>query len=645
MNHDARSTQQEGVDGPFLNPTLNAYRVRKLDPDAGVKPLDFGGYGINGSMNADGRIIAVNAYHPEHGYLTLTSANPFDEARRYDPDAVRAYRLELAAQAGFGLAFDAPIVAREAYLLEDVIPVVRLTLENGITAEGLTAVVSLFGRVFVVQDWHFSQPGHYARFTGTLRLMRCAYTQLTEGGPLPMPDTQTNVFYDKPPVQMVTLENATLAWRATIHGTRGMTEQADGSVKFNDSRTYPQADDTSRPSTHSAFKIGLYPATQHNAGMPIDATHELHHALQASPRLWAGWPDLPAPVDAIARRGLVYGLNCCVPLPEGEAVCILTDHMLLPLSWNRDAYYVARLLLDMGHSKLVRGHLLWMFEQAERVGSLWGRSYLATGRIKDHGFQLDQQIFPLLELAEAVSETGDNALLERLRPTVTAVLDALLAKKHNAMWLFPTDETPADDPIALPFHWSSHVLLWHTLNRLSALDITHDLIAAVDAIRAAIDAHFITQHTGQRLYAYATDGHGKHHLYHDANDVPLAFAPVWGFVPADNAVWRATVNFAFSDANEGGVYHGALGSVHTPAPWPLGDAQEYLIARINGDDDRAESVLARLTHAAQWDGALPEAYHPDEYSVVSRHWFAWPSALWAILFLDTPEQGECIYLG
>ncbi len=31
--------------------------------------------------------------------------------------------------------------------------------------------------------------------------------------------------------------------------------------------------------------------------------------------------------------------------------------------------------------------------------------------------------------------------------------------------LFPTDETPADDPIPLPYHLSSHILLWHTLKQ------------------------------------------------------------------------------------------------------------------------------------------------------------------------------------
>lgn len=72
---------------------------------------------------------------------------------------------------------------------------------------------------------------------------------------------------------------------------------------------------------------------------------------------------------------------------------------------------------------------------------------MANGKIKDAGFQLDQQIFPLLELAEYVLHTGDEATFARLKPYIKQVIDLLLARKAKQMWLFPTKETPADDPI------------------------------------------------------------------------------------------------------------------------------------------------------------------------------------------------------
>src|SRR5690606_28351415 len=105
--------------------------------------------------------------------------------------------------------------------------------------------------------------------------------------------------------------------------------------------------------------------------------------------------------DLILRRGLFYGQMMAVPVTD-EATCILTDHMLLPLSWNRDSYFVVDALVrwEKTHLETMRRHLNWMFEVAERPNNEWGRCYLASGQQKDPAYQLDQQLFPLLELAE-----------------------------------------------------------------------------------------------------------------------------------------------------------------------------------------------------------------------------------------------------
>jgi meiotically up-regulated gene 157 (Mug157) protein len=302
---------------------------------------------------------------------------------------------------------------------------------------------------------------------------------------------------------------------------------------------------------------------------------------------------------------------------------------------------MARALLKWGpdHADLVRQHLLWLFEIAERDAGLWGRAYLANGRIKDRAFQLDQQIYPLLELADYFAATGDTTTLTRLQHHIAAVVEALLAKRAHYDWLFATDETPADDPVTHPYHLSSHILLWHTLRQLAALGphLGVDLEALAGfaaAVHEATQRTFRGQRGGVECYAYAADGYGHAGFYHDANDFPLALAPTWGFVAASDPTWRATVDFAFSTANPSGFYSGHLGSVHTPAPWPLGDIQELHIARLLGDTNRVARVRAHLQKAAQWDGALPEAYAAETYSVLSRHWFAWPGAAYAWLELE-----------
>src|SRR5690606_14720722 len=127
--------------------------------------------------------------------------------------------------------------------------------------------------------------------------------------------------------------------------------------------------------------------TDAKAKLPAaDLDVSIEHIAQRWQERWHGMAE-----DYILRRGLLYSLNLAVPVNDGY--CLLTDHMLLPLSWNRDAYYMARALLSWDHPDIdtrsvVRGHLHWMFETAERLDGAWGRCYLANGQIKDPAFQL-----------------------------------------------------------------------------------------------------------------------------------------------------------------------------------------------------------------------------------------------------------------
>jgi len=605
------------------------YHWRALNLTAGYKPLDYGAGGVNGSIDRDGRITAISAYHPVHGYVTLTAASPFPEDQRYNPQAVRAYRTSLVDIAGFGLHFVSPIIKREAWLIEDAIPCIRLTLEGGVTAEAITFVPE-DNPVGVVQWWRFSEAGRFAYLAGRLSLQRCAYTQLTEGGPIPMPSIQTKIYAQR--TGMVGLENTDLGWAVALSGA-GCTERDDGSVQF---LSEPNSPDAAQEAV-LVCGLGLTPADAAANFQTLgssDPPTMLRTTHDSWRKRWQGWQHDDHPLDLLLRRGLVYGLHCCVPVNE-DAICIITDHQLLPLSWNRDAFYVALALLrwrsDM--AQLVRRHLLWMFEVAERPGGLWGRSYLATGRVKDPAFQLDQQLFPLLELAEYVEATGDLELWARLRRPVKQIVDAICSRELPCKGLFPTDETPGDDPVDMPYHLSSHLLLWHTFGKLAVVIGDDGLSGVVTRVYKAVWRDFVADCDGRRLFAYLTDGAGRHQLYYDANDLPLALAPAWGFCPADHPVWRATIEFAFSRHNKGGYYpgpYGGLGSVHTPVPWPLGDVQAYIVARLMGDRDAEQTAVERLTTVAQQDGALSEAYSAVTGEVVSRHWFAWPGAALAL---------------
>jgi hypothetical protein len=59
--------------------------------------------------------------------------------------------------------------------------------------------------------------------------------------------------------------------------------------------------------------------------------------------------------------------------------------------------------------------------------------------------------------------------------------------------------------------------------------------------------------------------------------------------------------------------------------------QEILVARLTNDPERERRANQRLGRVETWDGMLPEAYDETSGAVASRHWFAWPTALRALL--------------
>lgn len=311
--------------------------------------------------------------------------------------------------------------------------------------------------------------------------------------------------------------------------------------------------------------------------------------------------------------------------------------------------------------RTIKGHVNWVFLLAQRPQRIWHRSYLVTGRPKDGPvFQLDQQCYPFLELCDFLAEfPHETDFVTQLLASgaFDQVLGLVQSKQDRATGLFPTDETPGDDAVEHPFHFSSHVLLWYTYTRLSGLfrslgpsrDADAERTSALAAqVRTAALQHFLTTDpaTGEPIIAYLTDGAGQHTLYHDANDIPTIFAPTWGFLetPAQTQAWRNTMRFALSARNargyaSGGAFEG-LGSVHSAGPWPLGYFQELMFADATRDRELRRAVWRRIEGAMQWDGTFGEAVDVGSGGTTSKAWFSWPgSMLGAALVATLPVPG------
>lgn len=318
----------------------------------------------------------------------------------------------------------------------------------------------------------------------------------------------------------------------------------------------------------------------------------------------------------------------------------------------------ARLYSALIH-KIVKGHLRWVFYKAQRPRGFWHRSYLVTGVPKDGPvFQLDQQCYPILELCDFLQAFPDEHefvkdVLEG--GTASQVITLLRSKRDQMTGLTPTEETPGDDAVEYPFHFSSHVLLWYALTRIAAIiERVHpqsqleaaDIETYAEEVRSATLLHFAATNpaTKEHMWAYLTSGAGDYRFYHDANDIPTLYVPIWGFAKTQEEIqlWFNTMQFGTSAQNlEGyaeGEPFGGLGSVHTPGPWPLGYVQEFVFAQMTKNTAAEVDAWRRLQAAMSWDGLFSEAVDPYTAKCTSKAWFSWPGSMVGSAIIRSNQQ-------
>jgi hypothetical protein len=619
--------------------------TQRLDPARAYKPLDVGEAGVSASVDALGRLVAVSQGHEDHGVVTLSRAPRFPDERRYRAGAVRRYRRRLSSRGAvaFGLRpLNGPSRSggRPAWVLADAIPATSFAPGRGPNvATFVPHPDDVDGARGVMQVVLAGAGVPQLIWGGALLLGRAAYPELTEAGPLPTIAGRPRTVVDG---REVVLHDRALGWAVALAGDLRspslVQPRPEGALVEGRLRTGGRA---------VALGLGAdrpeaLAAARHLASIDPDAA--LRAQVGRWRARWSGWPEGLGPLEPVVRRGLAYVLGCC-SVPVGDAICLVTDHRILPLSWTRDAYFAAWALLAWHRAggpreatRVVRRHLDWLFEVAARPEAWWARSHLVGGQPKDRVFQLDQQLYPLLELADYVELTGDRAVLDRHAGEIERVLGAIEARRAPLVPLYGSDENAADDRLELPYQTANQILAWRAFSRLDALGFGGGRMADLAAaIRAAIHEHqLVRDDDGSTVYAYATDLQGRAAVYHDANDLPMALAPEWGFCDAQDPIWRATMMGAFSPANPGffGGRNGGLGSRHTPAPWALGNVQALLVGRATGDAERVASARRALLAQATWDAALPEASHPRTARPISRHWFAWPGAVVGATELD-----------
>jgi uncharacterized protein len=411
--------------------------------------------------------------------VTLTCLPPFPEGRWYDPAAVRRYRAALAALEleGFGFTFGGGGRRHAtAALIAGALPRLRFTAAPAVAVDVVT--FAPYGKgpapATAVQICTLTNQGQEElalpfSWGGELALTRASYAQLTEGGPLPRPADDYSLAASE---EGLLLENRGLGWTVAILGlppgavhhekrTGQVVLRLNGALRLEPGVPLRLI---------VRFGLGETPAAARQEAEQAAQTGS-QRLLEETVERWQDigeWVETTHAADTAwhARRAVTYVLSCCAaPVsPAGtETTCLITDHQLLPLGWTRDAYYQAQALIRVRRhaasrndalaaevDSLLRRHLLWLFQVAERPEGYWGRAYLTNGRCKDHVFQLDQQCYPLLELADYYELTGDEALLRSLQGELFSLLTMLLERRAPEAWLFPTSETPADTRSGYP---------------------------------------------------------------------------------------------------------------------------------------------------------------------------------------------------
>ena len=586
-----------------------------------MKPVDVGTGMVVASFGCrEPSLLSLTTTHPTHGVVELAGAVPFDESGRGTPDAVRAYRAALADDASACCWLEAPDGERcTDATLDATDPAAPHWLGHLGTARLAAAARAVDPAVLELRwqldGWQSPAPPQ-VRFAGRLALSTLA--EITETNPLPPSTQSSSLRADGGSLTVSSSELSSTASLALDHGA--------WQVGAEHAATWASSASGKRLTIVLRVTIG---ATE---------------GWQASRRP-AATPAAPPDDEGLSRlttRALAYVRGCTALRTGTDERVILTDHRLLPLSWTRDAYYQALLLLAAGtpaDTEAVADHLRWLWRRCDRPEGLWARSHHADGRRKDLAFQADQQVYPVLEACDYWRLTGSLPDGVDWTDAVAAAWSQIMARTDTHTGLLATVENAADDPAAAPFVASSQILLWYAARRLTELAAAAalgldaaELVATADRLRNAFRSSF----EAQRPWPYAVDGKEGSILYHDANDLPLALAPVWGLCAPGDDGWRATMDFAWSSRNPGwfGGERGGVGSVHTPHPWALGDVQDWLVGRATGDAGRCARAVERLNAVAFVDGMLPEAYsagrRPD---VRIRHWFAWPGAAFGALQL------------
>ena len=316
--------------------------------------------------------------------------------------------------------------------------------------------------------------------------------------------------------------------------------------------------------------------------------------------------------DSVLEQRLNLNLNFCYyfsmgyPLDDNELMLMTSKSSRYYVSgayWSRDSMLwafpaILRVNEDMALEMLLAAFTTYLKNSAHHALYLNGANLYP-------GFELDELVAPLIALERYVKIAGDREILHmpKIRKGAEFILNELGRWYDLETGLYRTELNPSDDPVSAPCLIYNNVLVLDALRFFNG----HfgNLESKVAELEKALREQAVTDAKDGEIYAWAIGGE-ETEVYDDPPG-SLLIMPYYGWPNREDEVYKNTVKYFFSNANEYFSSSGALmgqGCEHAPSPWPMSICN-LLLARAF---DR-ETLLDSLRAMSMDNGLACETVH------------------------------------
>jgi hypothetical protein len=252
-------------------------------------------------------------------------------------------------------------------------------------------------------------------------------------------------------------------------------------------------------------------------------------------------------IDRLINRNLLFAYFYAVAraLDDAQYYLIRTrapwnGRGLTVRDWDALMWTIAA--VQLADQSLARELLLRM---CELHGYAPGRGiHYLDGTLFEPGFALEGVAGYPIAVDRYIRDTGDDRVVEEpaLADTLYLVADDLDARRDKHVPLYSTEVSPSGAPVPHPFTLHGNAVAAQALDvlRRTLDEETARGLEDPDAVRAAINRHFVNEAGSKSTYAVAVDLAGSM----SANDDPAAsvvWLPLYDTVPRTDSAYRRTV--------------------------------------------------------------------------------------------------------